>query len=137
MGNLIFPNVGLLQIAQSMVTSFWPTLAWGLYTNNVTLGPATTFASLSEASWTGYARQTPSGWTVNGIIANIAVSSAGSITFTNSTGSPVTAYGYFVLMASGSNLIAIEEFSGAPVTIAAGGTLSINPVIGDFSQYTA
>ena len=137
MGNLIFPNVGLLQIAQSMVTNFWPLLPWGLYPTNVTLGPGTTFGSLTEAAWTGYARQTPSGWTVNGIIANIAVQSAGSITFTNSSGLPVTAYGYFILLVSGSNLIGVEEFSGAPVTIAAGGTLTINPVIGDFSQYTA
>lgn len=137
MGNLIFPNTGLLIIANSAVVNLWPTTFWGLYTNNVTLSPATTWSSLVEAAWTGYARQVPASWTTNGIIANIAVQSANSITFTNSSGSPVTCYGYFVIVAAGPTLVAIEEFSGAPVTIAAGGTLTVNPVIGDFSQYIA
>lgn len=138
MGNLIFPNTGLLVIAANAVVNLWPPFVWGLYTNNVVLGPGTIFADLTEAltAW-GYARQTPTGWATNGIIANIAVQSANTITFSNTSGSPQSVYGYFILDTTGNVLVGVEEFAGAPVTIAPGGTLPVNPVIGDFSQYTA
>jgi hypothetical protein len=136
-GDLVFPNVGLTQIAQNAVVNLWPTTSWGLYTNAVTISPATVFGSLVEASFSGYARQVPSGWTVNGIIANIAVQSANTITFTNSGGSATSVQGYFFNLTSGPILVGIEQFSGAPISIAAGGTLTVNPVIGDFSQFTS
>ena len=51
--NLVFPNTGLLQIATNAVNNLWPTLYFGLYTNNLTITPATTWANVTElvASW--------------------------------------------------------------------------------------
>ena len=81
--------------------------------------------------------QTATAWAVNGIIANIAVQSANSITWTNTGGSAVQVYGYFIVNNTGPVLVAVAEFDSAPVAIAGGGgTLTVTPVIGDFSQYT-
>lgn len=136
--NLVFPNTGLLQIATNAVLNLWPTLYFGLYTNAVAIGPGTVWANLTEASWTGYARQIGSGWTVNGIVANIAVQSAAGLTFQNTGSGAVSCYGYFMINTTGPILVAIAEFDNAPVAIAgAGGTLNFTPVIGDYSQYTS
>ena len=111
--------------------SFYDSLYLGLYTNNVTVNPTTTFSSLIEASFPGYSRVSINGFGsafLNGANQGEIDSTIQNLTLTT-TGGPYPIYGYFLMTApSGGILVAIGPNSAAPVNLAnAGDTYTVQP----------
>jgi hypothetical protein len=134
--NLLFPDQGLVEQISRILTAG---VKYHLYTNNLTPTLATALVNLTEAGWTGYAAVTLdfTNFTINGVAGNSGYALASPITFTNSTGSTVNPYGYYVTDTAVTKLLAIARFDGAPSPILAAGSLNVVPVWGDFSQLSA
>jgi hypothetical protein len=130
--DLLFPDDGLIYQLKSILSS---TVNYHLFTNNVVPTLSTVLSGLTEAAWSGYAPigQNWSDFTMNGVAGHNGYGIAPPITFSNSSGSPVTAYGYYVTDTTNTILLAIALFDSAPITIAAGGTWNVVPIWGDFS----
>jgi hypothetical protein len=105
-------------------------LQFCLYTNSVTWTHATVIGNLTEAAWTGYARVTVplAGWMLIGSDAalDIIYQATALANFTNSTGSTVTANGFFVMGVTSGSLYGGYAFSTA-LAITAGQTVSTYP----------
>jgi hypothetical protein len=96
-----------------------------LFTNNYTPNDSATLATLAEASQAGYAPITLAGtnWTTT-LTAGLATAVYSEQTFSFTTG--VNVYGYFVVDTTGTKLLWLERFSGAPFTLpSGGGTIAI------------
>lgn len=108
-----------------------------LYVNNLTPDLNTTLGDFTVASFTGYLTQSVAA-------ADFSVSTAGHLStgiadpvaFTNSSGGPVSVYGYYLTGDDGA-LIGCARFDSAPLTIDDGDSLPVVPIIGDFSQYSS
>lgn len=112
-----------------------------LYTAMSGHGPPPTLDAVigdfTEAAWTGYAAVAvaPGVFTISSS-GHLTTALANPITFSNTSGGPVTALGYYVTDDAG-NLLACAQFDGAPITIPNGGTYPVVPIFGDFSQYSS
>ena len=99
----------------------------GLFTSSAAIVEGDTYASIVEASFGGYARVTTSGWlTPTGPVSGIWNSNASNVTFTNSSGSPATVYGFFFIGTSRGIFYGGDLFS-SPIVIPAGGSVVITP----------
>jgi hypothetical protein len=134
MANVVYPDAGLIFMLQQIVAS---NLHLHIFTNNVTPSDSTTLGGLTEAAWTGYALETlSSGSFVSlGVGAHVGTLAYPTVTFTNGSGSPVSAYGFYITDTANAILVSCGLFDAAPVSIAAGGTYSFIPTISDQSQY--
>jgi len=110
-----------------------------LFVNNITPDRSTTQSSLTEASWSGYSAValTVSDFTIQSVVGHIGALQAAPIGFTNSSGSPVTAYGFYVVDDADNKIKQIARFDGAPITIPDGGTYLVYPIFGDFSELSS
>lgn len=128
----LFPNEGLVSQLYAILAT---TPVWRLYTNNVPPQLTTILALLFEGAWAGYAAvpQGAGNFTISGVAGNNGYAIAPPITFANTSGAPVTVYGYYVTDAANTMLLAIAQFDGAPLTIEDGDTLPVVPIWGDFS----
>lgn len=131
----IHPNVALVPLINRMIgTGVW---VYHLYTNNLTLGPATVYSDFIEVSGvSGYAAITQSytDFTLNGVTANKGYALAPPISWTlGSSGS--TVYGFFVTDAS-TGLLACAAFD-TPIVIGGGVVIPLIPSMGDSSLYIA
>jgi hypothetical protein len=107
------------------------TYVMGLYVNNHAIVEADTYASITECSVAGYAQQnmlTPS--PPSGPVGGVWDSIYANVTFLNTSGSPVTIYGFFFLGASRSIFYGGALF-GTPLTLPAGGSLIFSPSLND------
>jgi hypothetical protein len=134
--DLLFPDDGLVYQLQKILAT---TVKYRLFTNNVTPTLAFTVASLTEAAWAGYAAvsQDISNYTVIGVSGHNGYALAAPVAFSNTSGAPVTPYGYFVTDNGGTKLLAVARFDAAPVTIPDGQSYNVVPVWGDFSGLTS
>lgn len=108
-----------------------------LFTNNLTPTLDSVLGDFTEAAWTGYAAAavSPGSFSVT-TSGHLTTAIASPVSFSNTSGSPVDAYGYFVTDDTGA-LVACARFDTAPVSIADGGSYPVVPIIGDFSQYSS
>lgn len=107
-----------------------------LYTNNVVPTHSDTLGSYTEATWASYAHQLAGGWSAPVLDGTFHATSTGNLmTFANSSGSAQTAYGYYVTDNGITTLLFVERFSGAPLTIPNGMTLTITPTVTDQSEF--
>jgi len=134
--NLLFPDEGLVTQLTRILNG---TVRYHLYTNNLTPDLDTVLGDLTEAAWTGYASVTKtfSDYTISGVAGHAGYAIAAPTSFSNGSGSPVNTYGYYVTDSGSTLLLAIARFDGAPLSIAAAGSLPVVPVWGDFSQLSA
>lgn len=134
--DLLFPNDGLVEQLTRILNG---TVKYHLFTNNVMPTLADTVSTYTEAAWTGYAAvsKTFSDFTINGVSGNLGFAIASPIAFSNSSGSSQAAYGYYVTDSAGAILLAAARFDSAPVSIPNGGSTSVVPVWGDYSQLSA
>ncbi len=103
------------------------TVNMGLYTNNHALAETDTIAAITEAANAGYARQLLSGWGAPvGPVGGVWDSIAANVTFSNSSGSPVTIYGFFFIGVTRGVFYGGGLFP-TPLTLPAGGTLIFSP----------
>lgn len=134
--DLIFPDDGLVEQLKRILNG---TVKYHLFTNNVTPTLADTVATYTEASWTGYAAvsKTFTDYTINGVSGHNGFAIASPIAFSNTSGSSQNAYGYYVTDSGGTILLAAARFDSAPVSIPNGGSTSVVPVWGDYSQLSS
>lgn len=123
----MIPFEGLLDM-QADELSYLEGLEWGLFTANYNVVVATTLADVlaSEASWTGYTRQTVSPWTIPSIVSGGAQTGTSALlTFTNSSGGAVTFFGWFAMNPASEKLVAALNIgtqtipNGSPYSFAA------------------
>lgn len=130
--DLLFPDQGLVYQLRQILTAG---VKYHLYTNNVTPTLSTTLAALTEAAWGGYVAlsQSWTNYTINGFTGHAGYALAPPITFFNTSGAPVTAYGYYVTDNANALLLAVARFDSAPITIPDGQSWNVVPTWGDFS----
>jgi hypothetical protein len=130
--DLLFPDDGLVYQLQRILDT---TVKYRLFTNNVTPTLASVVATLTEAAWAGYAavNQDITNFTIQGVSGHNGYALAAPIAFSNTSGAPVTTYGYFVTDNGGTKLLAVARFDSAPITIPDGQSFNVVPVWGDFS----
>lgn len=129
-----FPDEGLIKMLQLVVAN---NLKLHVFTNNITPSDNTVLSGVTEAAWTGYAAITLSSgsWVSLGVSGHIGALAYPTVTFSNTSGSPVTAYGWYITDNAVTMLIAVGLFDSSPITIAATtGTYSFIPTLGDQSQ---
>jgi len=127
-----YPDEGLPEQLERILS---PGVKLHLYSNNVTVTSLVVLADLIEGSWTGYAAISValSDFTTIGVNAHHGYAIAGPVSFHNSSGSAVTAYGYYFTDTGDTVLLAMAQFDSPPVSIPAGGDLQVVPRWGDFS----
>lgn len=141
MATIVMANTGtpiLLNYLLQRTANNYPDWLLMLWTNSSLFPtPATVYADLSEATFTGYARQTiiHAGWGAPAIISStFARSTYGSLFSWTNTGSAQPIYGYAVITPSPFTLIYCQKFD-APAPMDPGGTLQFSPII-DFGTKT-
>lgn len=107
-----------------------------LFVSNVVPNHADTLGTYTEASYTGYANQVAGGWAASNLDSTFHATSNGSnLTWANSSGGPVSLYGYYVTDNANAVLLFAERFAGAPVTISVGFALVLTPNVTDTSEF--
>lgn len=116
----------LLNAQLSLLDSF----LWGLFTSNTTITESTVLTDLTEAAWTGYSRQSATGWGSITLMPprQVAVPSSNP-TFSNTSGSAQSFYGWFVVDSGGTVLIAATNIG--LTSIADGTTLQLGAACSD------
>lgn len=103
-----------------------------LFKNDITPGETDVVGDYTEANFTGYSAITLTGssWTVNGA-SSPAVASYAQQSFVSTAGSQNQAvYGYYLVRASGGELVYSERFADGPYTIQNNGdTIRVTPTI--------
>lgn len=129
-----FADEGLIKLLDLITAN---DLKLHLFTNNITPSKSTVLSGLTEATFTGYAAitLTNANWVSLGVSSNIGSKVYPTCTFTNSSGSNATVYGFYITDNAVTKCIAVGLFDGSPITItASGGTYSFIPTLGDLSQ---
>jgi hypothetical protein len=120
---LVLPNVGetfLLNLMTNNAST--QNLTLRLYSNNYTPVEASTYASFTEATFTGYsaAALTAGSWTITA--ADPSTAAYPQVTFTSTAGSQnQNIYGYYVTRATGPEVVFAELFTDGPYNIANNG----------------
>ncbi len=120
---LVLPNVGetfLLNLMTNNAST--QNLTLRLYSNNYTPVEASTYASFTEATFTGYSAEalTAGSWTITA--ADPSTAAYPQVTFTSSAGSQnQNIYGYYVTRATGPEVVFAELFTDGPYNIANNG----------------
>lgn len=102
---------------------------FGLYASPVTWAHGTTMSDLTEVSWVGYSRQTVPGWAspvLDGLNRAVAAAFPATITFTNLSGTAVTAQGWFAIGHTSGVLYAGDQFI-SPIAFDPVGTRDLVP----------
>lgn len=110
--------------------SGWGTLVMGLFVINHVPAATDVIGDYTpiEASWTGYARQSVTGFVIPVIDGTgHSVTNAPSVVFSNSSGSAVTVYGYFMMDPTATTLLWAELDPASPVTVPDGSTYTVVP----------
>lgn len=130
-------QLGSLELLQFLINQ-WGTLVMGVYVVNYTPQAADSLGTYTpmEATWTGYSRGSVGTWstpTLNG--TGHGETDAGAVLFSNSSGSPVTAYGYFLMDSTQTTLLWAELDPSAPVSIPDGQSYQITPQFTLISEF--
>jgi len=138
--SFLVPNAGEIRMLRFVTGNTAPgTLTLRLYENNKTPEEGDTVSDYTEVSGYGYSAISLSGanwdFTTDGDgVSTATYNSAQTFTF---TGGPVVIYGYYITD-GGGNLVWVERFSVASVTIpAGGGEIEITPYLGLDSNGTS
>ena len=124
-------NTGKTRLLNAQIT-YLNGLYFGLFTSNTTISDSTTWSSLTEASWSGYARVAANNWGTPTLVTNTAQSlSAVTPLFTNSTGSSVTFFGWFLIDTSSGGPYLIAAVNMGSTSIPAGQSFGFAPGITD------
>lgn len=129
-----FPDVGLIWMLQQLAAN---NLKLKVFTNNVTPSDNSILSDFTQAAWSGYAAITlaSGSWVSLGVASHVGTIVYPACVFANTSGSPVTAYGWYITDNASTILVACGLFDSAPVSIpATTGTYSFIPTLGDLSQ---
>lgn len=134
--DLIFGDVGLVWMLRRVVGTG---LLYHLYVNNHTPGVGTTLASLTEATYSGYAPilVAAANWTVSAVVGHVGELEAPAIVFRNTSTAARSAYGYFITDQTGTQYVAAARFDEAPVRVEIGDFFNVDPILGSYSGLDA
>jgi hypothetical protein len=132
----IYPDNGLVAWLKAMVT---PSVNYHLYTNNHLPGLSDTISTYTEAAWSGYAAISvaDTAFTFTQVTAHVGAVQAPNISFTNTSGSAQSVYGYFVTDSTNTYLLAAAQFDGAPISIPNGNAQAVTPLFANYSALTS
>lgn len=130
----VYPDTGLVYWTEAML---FADVRYHLFTNNATIDRAITLGGLTEAAWAGYAavQLNQGNWTFSSV-SHFGFAIGIPISFDNTSGAPVTPYGYYVTDVADAILIAVGKFDGFPITIPDGDSYVLIPSMGDVSRAT-
>ena len=117
----------------AVIASGWSSFTVHLFQNNITFDFTTTLGGLTECNFTGYSAVTPGAAAAQAPVGKVGSVLVPNCVFTrSSTGTPQTAYGYYIKDGSG-NLLGGGTFPApGPYTFATSGdklTLSITETV--------
>jgi len=122
-------NTGKLALLGSELP-YLATCYWGLFTSNTVIGDATVLASLTEAAWTGYARQLVGPLNTPTLVSNVATSTpAANPSFSNTSGVTQSFYGWFLVDPTGLILLAAVNLGAT--SLPTGATFPLAPSVTD------
>lgn len=130
---IIYPDQGLEQFLRQGVSA---NLTLRLYVNDdVAPSRNSIYEDLSTAAWAGYAPivLTPGDIAASGVIGNVGYLLWPPCAFLNSTGAPVTFYGWAITIEGADTFILALDQLGA-TTIEDGESFVMVPAIGDASR---
>jgi hypothetical protein len=132
----IFVNDGLLLALNDLIASELANATAHLFTNNYTPVPGSVLADFTEMTGTGYAAITLNAWGTPVLGGDGFYTTANSaITWSNTGGTSwAPAYGWYYLDSTGTKVLSAALFT-TPITVAAGGTLPLAPIIACGSEY--
>lgn len=133
---LIVPDAIEVEVLTYILT---PDLTIHLYSNDYTPLPTSTAANFTEVTGGGYASKplTFTNWTITPNAPSVALYTLQTWTFTGTTDSPGTIYGYYVTRDSDGALMWAHRFPTAytPFSPIAGSTVKIIPCFTASSAY--
>lgn len=135
--NQIYPDDGLLAMLLDVVTAGG--LDFHLFTNNYTPVRGSLIGNFTEAAWAGYAvvNVLPAAFLIQSVSGHVGTIIAPPISFANTSGGVVNAYGYYATRHSDGKLRFAARFDGAPAVILDGGSQQVTPILSDFSEFAA
>ena len=113
---IAFQDDGIRVAVNNLTAGELATAKLHLFVHGPTISNATTLGALTEASFSGYAAVTLSGWTSASVTAHVASSSANPITFTLSSGT-ASIGGWYVTDSASSLLYAAGNDLADPVAM--------------------
>jgi hypothetical protein len=130
----IYPDDGLLEVIFQIAGL---NLSMRLFTNNIIPSKFDTVASYTEAAWAGYVRQNVNAgnFTISGVSGHAGYAYGPPIIFNNTSGGPVTSYGYFCVDQATNKLMFCARWDVGALVTPDGTTIGVIPILGDFSQY--
>lgn len=131
----IYPDEGLVLLLKLVVANRGEGLTWALFDNDVrpTLDSILADFSLASDTWAQVVL-TDTDFNLEQVLLHNGAIQAPRETFTNTTGSTQTIYGYVVVDQVTQVLIAAVRDVDAPITIPNAGTYMFVPAIGDYSD---
>lgn len=112
----VFEDDGIRVALDNVTAGELATAKLRLYSNNLTPTNAQVIGDFTEATFTGYAAVTLSGWTAASVAAHVASSTANPVTFTLTAGTQ-SIYGWYITNAAGTVLYAAGRDAAAPVAM--------------------
>lgn len=133
---LVFADESLVDQLLLLAAGTGAGLYWRLFENNKTPAAGDVLAdyTLSDDAW-GEIQVDPGDFTIQQVSAHQGSIQALNIVFTNGSGGPVAIYGYCILNAAKTKLIAAVRFDDAPIALADGAQLPVVPILGSQSYY--
>ncbi len=134
--HLIYPDEGLLTWLKKGTSE---NLKYRLFSNNITPDRDTILSGVTQASFTGYPSGgitvAPGDFTLEATVGHVGNLLAAPIAFLSAHGAPYDCYGYYVVDAGATKLLAIARFDDAPVSKDDGESWIVVPTVSDLSQF--
>lgn len=132
----IYPDAALVPILQRIVAA---DVKIQIFVNDVTPSLATELEDFDLPAFdnSGPIAVAGGAFSFSGVTAHVATAMALPISIENEDAVSHDAYGYVVMDATGTIILACARFDSAPVTKAAGESWIITPVIGSFSAFAS
>lgn len=133
---LVFADESLIDELVALATGSGGGLYWRLFENDIV--PATDKVkadyTLSDDAW-GEIQVPPADFDIQQVSAGQGSIQALNIVFQNGSGGPLNFYGYVILNAAKTKVIAAVRFDDAPISLADGAQLPVVPILGAQSYY--
>jgi len=134
--NIVQTAAGALAVLLTALGST-PSLVCRLFSNNISVGLATTLGGLTQASFTGYAAVSPT-WTTPTLSGTTALTAPTptNVDFTYSGASTTTVYGFYLTDAGNTALFGATTFAAPFVFSTIVTVLSVFPVYTQKSEFS-
>ena len=133
---LVFADETLIEQLVAIATGSGGGLYWRLFENDVVPSADMVKAdyTLSDDAW-GEIQVAPGDFDIQQVSAGQGSIQALNIVFQNGSGGPLNFYGYVILNAAKTKVIAAARFDDAPISLADFGKLPVVPILGAQSYY--